>query len=66
VDESKIEEYLAKQGITSMQDQGIKKFVMKRKKGGHKRKVNNKDNQHMAGVLVDYSEGGLAAPKGDR
>jgi len=68
VDESKIEEYLAKQGITSMQDQGLKKLsVPKRKKGaGNRRKVAPKDNLHMAGVLEDYSEGGLTASKADR
>jgi len=67
VDEAKIEEYLAKQGITSMQDQGLKKFAMpKRKKGVAKRKTAPKDNQHMLGVLEDYSEGGLTASKADR
>lgn len=68
VDESKIEEYLAKQGITSMQDQGLKKFAMpKRKKGaGNRKNRAPKDNQHMAGILEDYSEGGLTASKADR
>jgi len=68
VDESKIEEYLAKQGITSMQDQGIKKFALpKRKKGaGNRKNRAPKDNLHMAGVLEDYSEGGLTASKADR
>jgi len=67
VDEAKIEEYLAKQGIASMQDQGIKRVIPKRKKGvGARRKTAPKDNQHMAGVLEDYSEGGLTASKADR
>ena len=67
VDEAKIEEYLNKQGIASMQDQGIKRVIPKRKKGvGARRKTAPKDNQHMAGVLEDYSEGGLTASKADR
>ena len=67
VDEAKIEEYLAKQGIASMQDQGIKRVIPKRKKGvGVRRKTAPKDNQHMLGVLEDYSEGGLTASKADR
>jgi len=66
VDEAKIEEYLAKQGIASMQDQGIKRVIPKRKKAFGKRKTAPKDNQHMAGVLEDYSEGGLTATKADR
>lgn len=68
VDEAKIEEYLAKQGITSMQDQGLKKFAMpKRKKGvGNRKNRAPKDNQHMAGILEDYSDGGLTASKADR
>jgi len=67
VDDSKIEEYLDKQGIRSMQDQGGKKFaVPKRKKGvGKKRAVNTKDNTHMSGILQDYSEGALTN-KADR
>jgi len=67
VDDNKIEEYLAKQGIASMQDNGVKvRAVPKRKKGVGNRKRAPKDNQHMAGVLEDYSEGGLTASKGDR
>jgi len=67
VDDSKIEDYLDKQGIRSMQDQGGKKFaVPKRKKINRKRPLNTKDNNHMKGVLVDYSEDGLTAQKADR
>ena len=67
VDEAKIEEYLAKQGIASMQDQGIKRVIPKRKKEvANRRKVAPKDNQHMAGVLEDYSVGRLTASKADR
>jgi len=66
VDDSKIEEYLDKQGIRSMQDQGGKKFaVPKRKKGMKRKNVAAKDNTHMAGILQDYSEGALTN-KGDR
>merc|ERR1712106_838479 len=58
VDDAKIEEYLDKQGIRSMQDQGLKKLNMpKRKKGGGKRKNRApKDNEHMKDILQDYSE----------
>jgi transcription initiation factor TFIIE subunit beta len=58
IDDNKIEEYLSKQGITSMQDQGFKKFVApKRKKGGGNRKRKApKDNEHLLDVLEDYSE----------
>ncbi|XP_045158809.2 general transcription factor IIE subunit 2-like [Mercenaria mercenaria] len=55
-DERKIEEYLEKQGITSMQDVGIKAApVQKRKKKGGKRSF-KKHNEHLAGVLQDYGE----------
>jgi len=58
VDDAKIEEYLDKQGIRSMQDQGMKKMNFpKRKKGQGKRKNRApKDNEHMKDVLQDYSE----------
>merc|ERR1719495_2647049 len=66
VDDAKIEEYLDKQGIRSMQDQGLKKLNMpKRKKGQVKRKTRApKDNEHMADVLQDYSE--MTADKATR
>lgn len=57
MDERKIEEYLEKQGITSMQDVGIKKVVHTQKR--KKAKKNNKFkklNEHLEGVLQDYSE----------
>ncbi|XP_071941402.1 transcription initiation factor IIE subunit beta-like [Antedon mediterranea] len=58
IDENKIDEYLKKQGITSMQDSGVKKFtpVQKRRKGGKRR---NKPllNEHVADQLKDYTEG---------
>ena len=60
VDENKIEEYLQKQGIASMQDLSMKRPVtaQKRRKGGQKRKRGNvvSHNEHMADVLQDYSK----------
>ena len=60
VDDDKIEDYLSKQGITSMRDQGPKKPaipIRKRKGGaGKKRKVVPKDNDHLKDVLEDYNE----------
>jgi len=58
IDDNKIEDYLSKQGITSMQDQGFKKFIApKRKKGGGARKNRApKDNAHLSGVLEDYGD----------
>jgi len=58
IDDNKIEEYLGKQGITSMQDQFVRKFVApKRKKGPVNRKKRApKDNDHLRDVLEDYSE----------
>lgn len=58
IDEMKIEEYLQNQGITSMQDMGIKKVVQqKRKKTASKRKANFKKlNDHMQDILEDYTE----------
>ncbi|KAF7664071.1 hypothetical protein LDENG_00190420 [Lucifuga dentata] len=60
IDEEKIEEYLKKQGISSMQETGPKKVlpVQKRKKpGGQKKRRFKTHNDHLAGVLEDYSEG---------
>ncbi|CAB1458938.1 unnamed protein product [Pleuronectes platessa] len=59
IDEEKIEEYLKKQGISSMQETGPKKVMpVKRKKQGGQRKRHFKThNNHLAGVLEDYSEG---------
>ena len=66
VDDAKIEEYLEKQGISSMRDNGPKKFAIpKRKKVAAKRKFRApKDNEHMADVLQDYSE--MTAQKADK
>ncbi|XP_035516071.1 transcription initiation factor IIE subunit beta [Morone saxatilis] len=60
MDEEKIEEYLKRQGISSMQETGPKKVlpVQKRKKQGGQRKRHFKThNNHLAGVLEDYSDG---------
>jgi len=59
MDEEKIEDYLKKQGITSMQETGPKKMlpVQKRKKASQKGKRFKTHNHHLAGVLEDYSEG---------
>ncbi|XP_029908598.1 transcription initiation factor IIE subunit beta [Myripristis murdjan] len=60
MDEEKIEEYLKKQGISSMQETGPKKVlpVQKRKKpGGQKKRRFKTHNDHLAGVLEDYSDG---------
>lgn len=56
-DERKIEEYLDKQGITSMQDIGIRTVapVQKRKKKSGKRTF-KKHNDHLQDVLQDYGE----------
>ncbi|RXN25558.1 transcription initiation factor IIE subunit beta [Labeo rohita] len=60
IDEEKIEEYLKKQGISSMQETGPKKIapIQKRKKPGSQKKRRFKThNDHLNGVLEDYSEG---------
>ncbi|XP_076268976.1 transcription factor IIEbeta [Rhynchophorus ferrugineus] len=62
MDDQKIEEYLDKQGIRSMQDHGPKKPVaIKRKKAGQRKKVFKKprDNEHLADVLETYEDNTL-------
>ncbi|CAH2001434.1 unnamed protein product [Acanthoscelides obtectus] len=57
MDDQKIEEYLDKQGIRSMQDHGPKKpMAPKRKKASSRKKVFKKprDNEHLADVLETY------------
>ncbi|XP_072377331.1 general transcription factor IIE subunit 2 [Diabrotica undecimpunctata] len=57
MDDAKIEEYLDKQGIRSMQDHGPKKpMAPKRKKPGTRKKTFKKprDNEHLADVLETY------------
>ena len=64
VDEDKIEEYLTKQGISSMRDQGRPRVMMHKRKKPKKRVTVPRDNLHMKGVLEDYSE--LTASKGEK
>ncbi|CAH0407113.1 unnamed protein product [Chilo suppressalis] len=62
MDDAKIEEYLEKQGIKSMQDHGPKKPVMpKRKRAAQKRRQFKKprDNEHLADVLETYEDNTL-------
>ncbi|XP_073511303.1 transcription initiation factor IIE subunit beta isoform X1 [Phyllobates terribilis] len=59
MDEEKIEEYLKRQGISSMQESGPKKVipVQKRKKANsQKRRRFKTHNDHLAGVLKDYTD----------
>ncbi|CAH2075978.1 unnamed protein product, partial [Iphiclides podalirius] len=62
MDDAKIEEYLEKQGIKSMQDHGPRKpLVPKRKKAAQRRKQFKKprDNEHLADVLETYEDNTL-------
>ncbi|XP_053148022.1 transcription initiation factor IIE subunit beta isoform X3 [Hemicordylus capensis] len=59
MDEEKIEEYLRRQGISSMQEAGPKKKapIQRRKKPASQKKRRFKThNDHLAGVLKDYSD----------
>ncbi|XP_050397717.2 general transcription factor IIE subunit 2 isoform X1 [Patella vulgata] len=58
LDDKKIEEYLEKQGIASMQDVASHKVapIQKRKKGSRKNKTFKKLNDHLDGLLQDYTE----------
>ncbi|KAH0949169.1 hypothetical protein HN011_000696 [Eciton burchellii] len=59
MDDQKIDEYLEKQGIRSMQDHGMKKPApIKRKKPVNKKKQFKKprDNEHLADVLETYDD----------
>ncbi|XP_012504010.1 PREDICTED: transcription initiation factor IIE subunit beta [Propithecus coquereli] len=59
MDEEKIEEYLKRQGISSMQESGPKKVapIQRRKKPASQKKRRFKThNEHLAGVLKDYSD----------
>ncbi|KAH8349499.1 hypothetical protein KR084_000047 [Drosophila pseudotakahashii] len=61
MDDAKIDEYLEKQGIRSMQDHGLKKPVPKRKKAANKKRQFKKprDNEHLADVLEVYEDNTL-------
>lgn len=57
IDDAKIEEYLDKQGIRSMQDDGNKKPIKPpvRRKGQRKKQFKKaKDNEHIADELRHY------------
>jgi len=59
IDDAKIEEYLDKQGIRSMQDQSNKKPVKQpvRRKGQRKKQFKKpKDNEHIADELRHYDD----------
>lgn len=59
MDDAKIDEYLEKQGIRSMQDHGPKKpLIPKRKKPQNKKRQFKKprDNEHLAHVLETYED----------
>jgi len=60
MDDLKIEEYLEKQGIRSMQDHGLKKVtpIHKRKKPNNRKKLlkRPRDNEHLADVLENYDD----------
>lgn len=58
MDDQKIEEYLEKQGIRSMQDHGPKKPIPKRKKLNSRKKQIKKprDNEHLADLLETYDD----------
>lgn len=69
MDDGKIDEYLEKQGIRSMQDHGIKKaLIPKRKKGQMKKKQfkRPRDNEHLADVLEIYEDQGLTNTQGQK
>eukprot|EP00096_Caligus_rogercresseyi_P003634 TRINITY_DN1693_c0_g1_i1.p1 TRINITY_DN1693_c0_g1~~TRINITY_DN1693_c0_g1_i1.p1 ORF type:complete len:328 (+),score=135.02 TRINITY_DN1693_c0_g1_i1:55-984(+) len=58
-DDAKISEYLEKQGIRSMADNGIKKVFTHpkmRKKAIKRKNRAPKDNEHMKDILEDYNE----------
>lgn len=62
MDDAKINEYLEKQGIRSMQDHGLKKPLAPRRKKAAQRKRQFKkprDNEHLVDVLEVYEEGTL-------
>jgi transcription initiation factor TFIIE subunit beta len=59
IDDAKIEEYLDKQGIRSMQDQGVKKSIQRHpRRKGQRKKTNKKpkDNEHIAEDLKTYDD----------
>ena len=65
VDDAKIDEYLERQGIRSMQDQGLRRLApaKKRRNAGRRRHNYPKDNAHLKDVLEDYTDMGDVADK---
>ncbi|XP_035273620.1 transcription initiation factor IIE subunit beta [Anguilla anguilla] len=60
MDDEKIEDYLKRQGISSMQETGPRRLAPiqeRRRPGSQKRRRFKTHNDHLAGVLEDYSEG---------
>lgn len=67
MDDAKIDDYLEKQGIRSMQDHGMRKpTIPKRKKVSNKKRQFKKprDNEHLADVLEVYEDNTITQ-KGD-
>jgi len=67
LDERKIDEYLEKQGIRGMQDQGPRRPMLKKgtqRRKGRRKPAAPKDNEHLADVLENYDE--MTADKGDK
>lgn len=57
LDEGKIQDYLGKQGITSMEASGFRKVgILPRRKKGNNKRTFKKHNDHLEGVLQDYTE----------
>ena len=59
IDDNKIEEYLEKQGIRSMQDTSVKtvaKHNLKRKQNKKKTHKKPRDNEHLADILETYDQ----------
>lgn len=55
IDDPKIEEYLEKAGIKSMEGQGVKKVAPRLKKSTKRKVVRRlKDNEHLVDVLKNY------------
>nr|XP_043066057.1 general transcription factor IIE subunit 2-like [Drosophila bipectinata] len=66
MDDAKIDDYLTKQGIRTMQDYGVKKAAFKRNKVPSNKKRQFKkprDNEHMADVLETYEDNDLTQKK---
>lgn len=55
LDEAKIEEYLNQHGISSVQGEKVKP-IQKRKRAGNRKRKFKTHNNHLNGVLEDYSE----------